>query len=100
MKRIALAICFVLAGCAQPLLIDVERTLFQVSVHPMTPAQVHAHCVSLGADAAGGTIAGCAPFVNGTLYMYITPPTDLQDGRAFQIIGHELWYGVSGRFHP
>lgn len=88
-----------LTGCATPLLTDIQRSEFMVNVHQMTPAEVHAHCISIGAKGEGETIGGCAEFNMGTLRMYITAPTDMQDSMAFQLIGHELWHGVAGQFH-
>lgn len=102
MKRIAFPILALLQGCAgAPLIPDANRTEFMVRVWQLSPADVQSTCLVMGGEKRQDElVVGCSQFSQGVLTVYVTPPRDLHDDRAFQTIGHELWHGVAGKFHP
>ena len=91
-----------LLGCAaEPLRPDVQRSEFMVRVQQLTPSEVQSVCIQRGvAKQRNETIVGCSEMLLGTLTIYVTPPSHTRDEAAFAVIGHELWHGVAGRFHP
>lgn len=91
-----------LLGCAaDPLRQDVQRTEFHVRVHQLSSAEVQNLCLRLGVQKQQNeSVLGCSEMHMGTLSMYVTPPSHQRDEAAFAVIGHELWHGVAGRFHP
>ena len=100
-RGIGISVALLLGCAADPLVPDIQRSEFLVRVHQLSSADVQNLCLRMGVQKRENeTVRGCAEFYMGTLSMYVTPPSHQRDEAAFMVIGHELWHGVAGRFHP
>ena len=97
-----------------PLNKSTTRNDFTVRIDVQEAQFVHDVCLSVLASVAQrgntlvqqpppqNTIHGCSVWneAERRLDLYVVEPDYVEDEKAFGRIGHELWHGVRGLFHP